>query len=83
MNSEAIGFALLALFALVGFILTFKYKDKLDGEGTAMLLIITVLSYIVFTVASFISWKSDEEFYKSCIDNTQNVEYCSTKYLKE
>lgn len=82
MNSISIGFAVLALFALVGFILTVKYKDKLDAEGIAMLFVITVLSFLTFTVASMSSWKTDEEMYKHCIDNTQNVEYCS-KYLKE
>lgn len=82
MNSISIGFAVLALFALVGFILTFRYKDKLDAEGTFMLLVITVLSFIVFTIASISNWKTNEEFYKHCVDNTQNVEYCS-KYLKE
>lgn len=82
MNSISIGFAVLALFALVGFILTFKYKDELDGEGTFMFLLITIFSFIVFTVASVANWKTNEEFYKSCIDNTQNVEYCS-KYLKD
>ena len=82
MNSISIGFAVLALFALVGFTLTFKYKDDLDDEGTFMLLLITVLSFIIFTVASMSNWKTDEELYKSCVDNTQNVEYCS-KYLKE
>ena len=82
MNSISIGFAVLALFALVVFILTFKYKDKLDDEGIAILLAVTVLSFISFTVASISNWKSNEEFYKSCVVNTQNVEYCS-KYLKE
>lgn len=81
MNSISIGFAVLASFALEGFILTFKYKDKLDDEGIAILLGVTVLSFLTFTVASFTSWKSNEEFYKHCMDNTQNVEYCS-KYLK-
>ena len=83
MNSISIGFAVLALFALVGFTLTFKYKDDaLDDEGTFMLLVITVLSFIIFTVASMSNWKTDEELYKSCVDNTQNTGYCS-KYLKE
>lgn len=82
MNSISIGFAVLALFALLGFILTFRYKDKLDDEGTFMLLVITVLSFVVFTTVSVMNWKTNEEFYKSCVDNTQNVEYCS-KYLKE
>lgn len=82
MNSISIGFAVLALFALVGFILTFRYRDKLDEEGIALLLVVTVLSFIVFTIASMNCWKTNEEFYKSCVDNTQNVEYCS-KYLKE
>lgn len=82
MNSISIGFAVLALFALVGFILTFRYKDKLDAEGNAMLFVITVVSFIVFTIASMNSWKTNEELYKSCMDNTQNAEYCS-KYLKE
>lgn len=82
MNSISIGFAVLALFALVGFILTFRYKDDLDDEGTFMLLVITAVSFIVFTIASMNCWKTNEEFYKHCMDNTQNVEYCS-KYLKE
>lgn len=82
MNSISIGFAVLALFALLGFILTFKYKDNLDSEGIAMLFVITVLSFLVFTLASISNWKSNEELYKSCVDNTQNVVYCS-KYLKE
>lgn len=82
MNSISIGFAVLALFALVGFILTFKYKDDLDDEGIFILFIITVVSFIVFTIASMNCWKTNEEFYKYCMDNTQNVEYCS-KYLKE
>lgn len=82
MNSISIGFAVLALFALLGFILTFKYKDNLDAEGSFMLLMITVLSFITFTVASLMNLKTDEEFYKSCVDNTQNVEYCS-KYFKD
>ena len=82
MNSISIGFAVLALFALLGFILTFKYKNELDDEGNAMLFVITVLSFLTFTVASVTNWKTNEEFYKSCVDNTQNVEYCS-KYLKE
>lgn len=82
MNSISIGFAVLALFALVGFILTFRYKDKLDAEGIAMLFVITVLSFLTFTIASLSNWKTNEELYKSCMDNTQNVEYCS-KYLKE
>lgn len=82
MNSISIGFAVLALFALLGFTLTFKFKDDLDDEGTFMLLVITVLSFVVFTVASLMNLKTSEEFYKSCVDNTQNVEYCS-KYLKK
>lgn len=82
MNSISIGFAVLALFALLGFTLTFKYKDKLDDEGTFMLLVITVLSFVVFTTASVMNWRTSEEFYRSCIDSTQNVDYCS-KYLKE
>lgn len=82
MNSISIGFAVLSAFALLGFILTFRYKDKLDGEGIAMLLAVTVLSFLTFTVASLSNWKTNEEFYKSCVVNTQNVEYCS-KYLKE
>ena len=82
MNSISIGFAVLALFALVGFILTFRYKDKLDAEGNAMLFVITVLSFLTFTVASLSNWKTNEEFYKTCVANTQNVKYCS-KYLKE
>lgn len=82
MNNISIGLAVLALFALLGFILTLRYKDNLDSEGTFMLLVITVLSFVVFTIASVANWKTNEEFYKSCVDNTQNVEYCS-KYLKE
>lgn len=82
MNSISIGFAVLALFALVGFILTLKYKDDLDAECTFMFLIMTVLSFIAFTIASMNSWKTDEEMYKHCMDNTQNEVYCS-KYLKE
>lgn len=82
MNSISIGFAVLALFALLGFILTFKHKNELDDEGIFILFIITVLSFIVFTIASMNSWKTNEEFYKHCMDNTQNVKYCS-KYLKE
>lgn len=82
MNSISIGFAVLALFALVGFILTFRCKDDLDAEGIFILFVITVVSFIVFTIASMNCWKTNEEFYKSCVDNTQNVEYCS-KYLKE
>lgn len=82
MNSISIGFAVLALFALLGFILTFRYKDNLDAEGIFILFIITVVSFIVFTIASMNSWKTNEEFYKHCIDSTQNVDYCS-KYLKE
>lgn len=82
MNSISIGFAVLALFALVGFILTVKYKDDLDAEGNAMLFVITVVSFIAFSIASMSSWKTDEEMYKHCMDNTQNAEYCS-KYLKE
>lgn len=81
MNSISIGFAVLALFALVGFILTLKYKDDLDAEGNAMLFVITVVSFIAFTIASMNSWQTDEEMYKHCMNNTQNVEYCS-KYLK-
>lgn len=82
MNSISIGFAVLALFALLGFILTFRYKDDLDAEGIFILFIITVLSFLTFTVASLSNWKTNEEFYKTCVANTQNVEYCS-KYLKE
>lgn len=82
MNSISIGFTVLALFALAGFVLTFRYKDNLDDEGTFILLVITVLSFVVFTTASVANWKTNEELYKSCVDNTQNVEYCS-KYLKE
>lgn len=82
MNSISIGFAVLALFALLGFILTLRYKDDLDAEGIFILFIITVVSFIVFTIASISNWKTNEEFYKHCMDNTQNVEYCS-KYLKE
>lgn len=82
MNSISIGFAVLSLFALTGFILTFRYKDNLDAEGIAMLLAVTVLSFLTFTVASVANWKTNEELYKHCIDNTQNTEYCS-KYLKE
>lgn len=82
MNNISIGLAVLALFALLSFILTLRYKDNLDSEGTFMLLVITVLSFVVFTIASVANWKTNEEFYKSCVDNTQNVEYCS-KYLKE
>lgn len=82
MNSISIGFAVLALFALLGFILAFRYKDNLDAEGIAMLFVITIVSFISFTIASISNWKTNEEFYKSCVDNTQNVEYCS-KYLKE
>lgn len=82
MNSISFVFAVLALFALLGFGLTFKFKDELDAEGSFMLLLITVFSFITFTVSSVSNWKTNEEFYKSCIDNTQNAEYCS-KYLKE
>lgn len=82
MNSISIGFAVLALFSLLGFLLTFKYKDDLDDEGIFILFIITIASFIVFTIASMNCWKTNEEFYKSCVDNTHNVEYCS-KYLKE
>lgn len=82
MNNISIGFAVLALFALVGFILTFKYKDKLDDEGIFMLLIMTVISFTSFTIVSMFSWQTNEELYKHCMDNTQNTEYCS-KYLKE
>lgn len=82
MNSISIGFTVLALFALLGFILTFKYKDILDSEGVFMLLLITTLSFITFTVASLMNWKTNEELYKSCVDSTQSVEYCS-KYLKD
>lgn len=82
MNIISIGFAVLASFALIGFILTFKYKDDLDAESTFMFLIMTVLSFIAFTIASMSNWQTDEEMYKHCMDNTQNVEYCS-KYLRE
>lgn len=82
MNSISIGFAVLALFALLGFVLTLRHKDDLDADGTAMLFLITVLSFLTFTVSSLSNWKTNEELYKSCVDNTQNVEYCS-KYLKE
>ena len=82
MNSISIGFAVLALFALLGFILTFKHKNELDDEGIFILLFMTTLSFIGFTVVSMSNWKTNEEFYKHCMDNTQNVEYCS-KHLKD
>lgn len=82
MNNISIGFATLALFALLGFLLTLRHKDDLDAEGNAMLFVITVLSFLTFTVAAISNWKTNEEFYKSCVVNTQNVKYCS-KYLKE
>ena len=58
MNSISIGFAVLALFALVGFILTLRYNDDLDTEGDAMLFVITVSSFLTFTVASLSNWKN-------------------------
>lgn len=76
-------FGLLSLFSLMSFILTIKYKDKIDdGEIVGALIIITTLSFIFFGIMSAVEYKTNEELYGSCIQNVNDKEYC-IKYLKD
>lgn len=76
-------FGLLSLFSLMSFILTIKYKDKIDdGEIVGTLIIITTLSFIFFGIMSAVEYKTNEELYGSCMQNVNDKEYC-IKYLKD
>lgn len=76
-------FGLLSLFAVTGFCLTIRYKDKIDdGEIVGGLFIITVLSFVFFTIMSAVTYKTDEALYGDCMKNVNDKEYC-IKYLKE
>ena len=76
-------FGLLSLFAVIGFYLTIRYKEKIDdGEIVGGLIIITVLSFIFFTIMSGVTYKTDEDLYGRCMQNVNDKEYC-IKYLKE
>lgn len=82
MTSLFFGFGLLSILSLTIFILILAYKDRLDDDFLPILVLFSVCSFVSFTIACVISYKSDEDMYGECMKNVNKEAYC-IKYLKE
>ena len=88
MWSLCLCFGLLSAFALVGFILTIVFKEKIyDGSDESVsafvaLVLFTTVSFIAFSIMCLFTYRTNEEVYGDCMKNVNQASYC-IKYLGE
>lgn len=79
-------FGLLSICALIGFVLTIVFKDKIDDgsnesvSAVVALILLTTFSFIFFTIMCVVTYETNEELYGNCMKNVNKESYC-IKYL--